>query len=77
MNIKKFIVDVLEEVYGKLSIEDNVDLLEEEILDSIGIMYLVTQIEEKLNVTVSLADINESNFQNIESIEKLIKTYIK
>jgi acyl carrier protein len=52
---------------------DNVDLLEEEIVDSLGIFTLVSFIEDKFGVSVDPEDINLDNFQNLDTITKLVE----
>ena len=67
-NIEQFIKDVLEEVTGE-TIEDNgLPLLEEEMLDSMSILFLVSEIEDKYAIQVPMEDVVEDNFKNIESI---------
>jgi acyl carrier protein len=51
---------------------DTVDLLEEEIVDSLGIFTLVSFIEEKFGVAIDPTDINLDNFQNLDAITALV-----
>ena len=53
---------------------DTVDLLEEEIVDSLGIFTLVSFIEDKFGVSIDPADINLDNFQNLDSITELVES---
>lgn len=52
---------------------EGVDLLEEEIVDSLGIFTLVSFIEEKFGVSIDPEDINLDNFQNLDTITKLVE----
>jgi acyl carrier protein len=52
---------------------DSVDLLEEEIVDSLGIFTLISFIEETLGVSIDPVDINLENFQTIDSITALVE----
>ncbi|REK20558.1 MAG: acyl carrier protein [Actinobacteria bacterium] len=53
---------------------EGVDLLEEEIVDSLGIFTLVSFIEEKFGVSIDPEDINLDNFQNLDTITKLVES---
>lgn len=51
---------------------ETVDLLEEEIIDSLGIFTLVSFMEEKFGVSIDPTDINLDNFQNLDAIAALV-----
>lgn len=53
---------------------DNVDLLEEEIVDSLGIFTLISFIEERFGVSIDAADINLDNFQTLDTITELVES---
>lgn len=53
---------------------ETVDLLEEEIVDSLGIFTLVSFIEDKYGVSIDPADINLDNFQTIDTITALVES---
>jgi acyl carrier protein len=53
---------------------EDVDLLEEEIVDSLGIFTLVSFIEDKFGVSIDPADINLDNFQNLDTITELVES---
>ncbi len=52
---------------------DSVDLLEEEIVDSLGIFTLISFIEDKFGVSIDPADINLDNFQTLDTITELVE----
>ena len=53
-------------------VEDTTNLLEEEIIDSLGIFTLVSFIEEKFGVKVDEEEVNLENFQTVASIEAMV-----
>lgn len=53
---------------------DTVDLLEEEIVDSLGIFTLISFIEDKFDVSIDPADINLDNFQTLDTITELVES---
>jgi acyl carrier protein len=52
---------------------DTVDLLEEEIVDSLGIFTLISFIESTFGLTVNPVDINLENFHSLDSITALVE----
>lgn len=66
--IEQFVKNVLEEASGENIDDNSMLLLEEEILDSVSILYLVSELEDKYEIQIPLDDVVENNFKNIESI---------
>jgi acyl carrier protein len=48
------------------------NLLEEEIIDSLGIFTLVSFIEDKFGVSVEPEEVNLDNFETVEAIAALV-----
>jgi acyl carrier protein len=72
-NIKDYI---LEEFVpdGDIDVEDDTNLLEEEVVDSLGIFTLVSFIENKFNVSIDAEEVNLDNFETLSSITKLVES---
>jgi acyl carrier protein len=72
-NIKDYI---LEEFVpdGDIDVEDSTNLLEEEVVDSLGIFTLVSFIENKFNVSIDAEEVNLDNFETLSSITKLVES---
>ena len=49
------------------------NLLEEEIVDSLGIFTLVSFIEDTFGVTVEPEEVNLDNFETVDSVVSLVK----
>ncbi|MDR1998016.1 MAG: phosphopantetheine-binding protein [Candidatus Margulisbacteria bacterium] len=60
--------------FYKKPISNTDNLFAKGALDSMGIVGLITYIEEKLQITVEPEDITEENFATIESIAALIQS---
>lgn len=69
--LQKYIGDEL--LNGRMQVEADDDLLVGEIIDSLGMMRLVTFIEETFSVTVPLEDITIQNFRTIEAIDAYLQ----
>jgi acyl carrier protein len=52
----------------KKSITDDVALLDEGIIDSLGVLDLINFIEEEFKISISDEDLVPENFQSIQSI---------
>ncbi len=68
--IKRF----LEEEFPNdaVDLNDQADLLEEWFIDSLGITETVLFLESSFGIDLSRADINGTNFKNIESLSELV-----
>ncbi len=76
-DIKASIKDyILEEFVpdGDIDVEDNTNLLEEEVVDSLGIFTLVSFIENKFSVSIDAEEVNLDNFETLESITTLVES---
>ena len=47
-------------------------LLDEGIIDSVSILYLISEIEDRYEIHVSLEDVNEKNFASIDAISTYV-----
>lgn len=67
------IADLLKDINGKDRISDfNMDLFENDMLDSLGIAQLVAALEENFNVEIDPEDILPENFSTINEIDALV-----
>ncbi len=67
------IADLLRDINGKDRISDfNMDLFENNMLDSLGIAQLVAALEENFNVEIDPEDILPENFSTINEIDALV-----
>ena len=54
------------------SLDDNASLLDEGILDSLGVLELVTFLQEELSVAVEDDDLVPENFASIDAIVQFV-----
>lgn len=71
------IINILKEINPYIAINNYTDLLEEGILDSVGIMYLITSLEELYDIEISGDNIIPNNFRNIIAIHNLVESLNK
>ena len=71
----------LSELNKKISenedIRDNleIDLIENEILDSLGFINLISRLEEEFDIEIQPTQVKPETWRNINSIVELIKSY--
>lgn len=75
MDIKGAVKEyILEEFVpeGDIEVEDDTNLLEEEVVDSLGIFTLVSFIESKFGVSIDAEEVNLDNFETLTTITNLV-----
>lgn len=75
--IEKFLIFDVAADLGKQSLDPDEDLLEQRVIDSLGIMKLVSFLEDSWNIQITDEDIVPENFQTLTTIADFIdrKTY--
>lgn len=68
--IKKFIVESF--LAGKDSIENSSLLFEENLIDSFGVLELISFIEKEFRVSLSPSEVTIENFISIDKISALV-----
>jgi len=70
--IRDFIMENLASIKGITSFRDDESLMENGIIDSLGIFRLVSFLEENFGVGIGDEEINSQNLQSVDSIEQLV-----
>ena len=68
----KKILELLKEIRPEFDFENSTDFIEDGYLDSFDIAALVEMIENAFGIVIDGLDILPENFQNIDSIIKVI-----
>ena len=71
------ILHILQEINPYMEIETDTKLLEEEILDSMEILLLISELEDKYQIQIPLDSLQLEDFQDILSITKFVKKQIE
>lgn len=69
--IKSYIKDVIEESTGA-SVDDDTMLFDEEILDSMSILFLISSIESQFDVELPPDEVVQSNYETVERIANYV-----
>jgi len=70
--IRAFIVERLAPATGRTHLDDDEDLIDSGVVDSLGIFQLVAFLEERFGVAVADTEITPDNFGTIARIERLV-----
>jgi acyl carrier protein len=71
--LEKFLVREVAADLGRRSLAPDEDLLGQRIIDSLGILRLVTYLEETHGIKIADADIVPENFQDLNSIVRFVE----
>lgn len=66
------ILDILHEVNPYISIDTNSKLIEEDILDSMGILVLITELESKYHITAPLEKLKIEYFETVAAVVEFV-----
>mgnify|MGYP002508130025 CR=1 FL=1 len=66
---------VIEEINPFDDFEEDTNLLEEGILDSLTLMVFIERIEEEFNIIIPEKEVVLENFATIKTIEKLVNRF--
>ncbi len=72
--IKEFLLEEFPDQEAELT--DEVDLLDNWFVDSVRIVEIILFMESRFGVYLNRADIQGSNFQNIDSIAELVQKHM-
>ena len=73
------IINIIAEICENETIKDNldIDLIENEILDSLAFINLISRLEEEFDIEIQPTQVKPDTWRNIHSIIELVKSYNK
>ncbi len=74
------IIDIIIEVCEDESLRDNIkkiDLLENDVLDSLAFINLMSRLEEEFNIEIQPTQISPDTWRSVSSIAELVKKLIE
>lgn len=72
--ICKFIFGLIEEATGVSNIDAETELLEGEVLDSLSIVYLVSELENEYEIEIPLVDVIDVHFHTVNCLVDYVKS---
>lgn len=73
---KQIIINTIKEVIETENVEDSMNLFDYG-LDSLGVLKLVTLLEDRLGIEIDDEDLTVENMSSVESIIDMVKKYEK
>ena len=73
--IKK-ITEMVADIQPYIEFDENTNLLEEDVLDSVSVLLLVQELEDEFDISVDMEEVTGENFTNILSVAKLVEDKI-
>lgn len=70
--IINFLKEIITDIQDEQEVKEDTLLLDEGIIDSVSILYLISEIEDRYEIHVSLEDVNEKNFASIDAISTYV-----
>jgi acyl carrier protein len=71
--LAKFIENNLIGGERRMTVDDSTALIEEGIIDSMGLMQIVSFLEERAGVRVPDEEVGPDNFETLEAIDQMVK----
>lgn len=68
----KEIIEIIKEINPYIDIDENTELIESEILDSLSVVYIVTELEDKYGIYVDEKLVLPENFKTATLIGKML-----
>ena len=71
------VIDIIAEICEDETIKDNldIDLIENEILDSLAFITLISRLEEEFDIEIQPTQVKPDTWRSINSIIELVKSY--
>ena len=78
MDIRESVIEIFEEVLGSDEIRDNqdLDMFENEMLDSLAIIEVLLGIEDKLNLSLQPTDLERKDMATVNKLVDFLKDRI-
>ena len=78
MDIRESVIEIFEEVLGSDEIRDNqdLDMFENEMLDSLAIIEVLLGIEDKLNLSLQPTDFERKDMATVNNLVDFLKERI-
>lgn len=70
--IAEKIIEILEEIIPGEDIEGSESLVDDNILDSFGILTLVSELEEAFDIIISPAELVPANFNSVQTLAEMV-----
>ena len=77
MNVEEKIKQILSELSGEETVVNDAKLQEDLMLDSLRMVMLLVEIEEKLEIELDESDMNPFDLITVQNVIDMVKKYFK
>ncbi len=67
------IIEIINEIKPGFTVNENTNLFDENILDSLAMISLVSELDDEFDIEISARDIVPENFKTVADIYKLVQ----
>lgn len=67
------LMNILTDLDDSIEWETETALIDDRLLDSFGVISLISELEEAFSIEIEAAEIIPSNFNSVEAMRKMIK----
>lgn len=75
--MREQILKILEDIEPDNDFTCSNDFFEDELMDSFGVMTLISQLEAEFGISICPEDISAEKFKNLDCIELLLQGYVR
>ncbi len=74
--IKKTIIEILNDIDDEIVDYHGPNLLDEGVIDSFTIMEIVSELSNRLHISINPDDITEAHFKTIDAMAEFVETIL-
>lgn len=73
------IIEIIEEISGYKDLKNNkdIDLLENEIIDSLGFIELISSLEDEFDIEIQPTQVQPDTWRHVENIKRMVENFKK
>ena len=73
MEVRRIILDILQEMHEDVDYENEKALVTDKVLDSFDLVSLVSELADAFDIDIKAKDFVEENFNSIDSLVNMVK----
>lgn len=67
------IIEILNDIDDSIDYENEKHLIDDHLLDSLGVISLVSELEDAFDISIDAASMVPENFNSVEAIKELVE----
>lgn len=72
--LKSDIQEIIFAIAPEYDFQEDAALVDDEIIDSLDMVYLISTLNDKFNIEITVDDITPENFNTVDSIIRLVQS---